>query len=176
MEEQGKKKEEKTVTITQKEYQQLLDAQKLASEYQDKWLRANADYENLQKRAAKEKSELFRLANEEAVMDMVQVLDDFERALESANKSSDHKILSQGVEMIYKHLMNVLAQKGLKRIESIGRKFDPATQEAIETDPSDKPEGTVVEELQKGYILSDRVIRPAKVKVAGKKEETKKGW
>lgn len=176
MEEQGRKKEEKTVTITQKEYQQLLDAQKLASEYQDKWLRANADYENLQKRAAKEKSELFRLANEEAVMDMVQVLDDFERALESANKSSDHKILSQGVEMIYKHLMNVLAQKGLKRIESIGRKFDPATQEAIETVPSDKPEGTVIEELQKGYILSDRVIRPAKVKVAGKKEETKKGW
>ena len=169
------KAQENKVTITQKEYQQLKEAQKLASECQDKWLRSNADYENLQKRMTKEKSELFRIANEEAVLDMVGVLDDFERALDSANKSSDHKILSQGVEMIYKHLLNVLSEKGLKRIESVGKKFDPSIHEAVESIKSDKPEGTVVEELQKGYMLNDKVIRPAKVKVA-RKEEIKGGW
>ena len=170
-----KTKKEKNITLTEEEYNQLKEKERLASEYNEKWLRANADYENLCKRIAKEKSETFKIVNEEVVMEMVAILDDFERALESANKSSDHKILSQGVDMIYKHLMNILTEKGLNRIKSVGEKFDPIKHEAVELVESDKPEDTVVEELQKGYMLNDRVIRPAKVKVAKKRtQETKK--
>jgi len=130
----------------------------------DRYMRTLADFENYRKRADREKTEFFKYALGEVLRDLIPVLDNFDRALEHAGEGDDfHK----GVALIYKQMWDVLKRHGLRPIEQSGVPFDPKIHEAVvrEENPS-VPSHTVVAILQKGYFLHDRLLRPAKVKVA----------
>jgi len=172
-----KRKEEKKekaiskaeITISLQEYQQLAECSREKQEYFDKLLRLHAEFENFKKRGIKEKQQFVKFANEGLIYELINILDNFERAFDSANKMNDFKSLHQGVEMILKQIHQLLEKNGVKKIECLGKAFDPTHQEAIAHIETDKdPENTVVEEVQKGYLLEDKLIRPAVVKVAKK--------
>jgi molecular chaperone GrpE len=126
--------------------------------------RVQADFENYKKRIEREKSEFAKFACDSVVLDLLSVLDNFELVLSNKDRPSD---FIKGVDLIYSELFTLLENKGLKRMETLGKKFDPYYHEAL---MQDKKEGTapgiVIEEFQKGYMLCDRVIRFAKVKIS----------
>lgn len=142
-------------------------------DYQDVALRLQAEFDNFRKRSAKERQEFIKYANEGLILELVGILDNFERSIKAADQKEDFKLLHQGVDMISKQLHKLLQEKGLKRIECVGEKFDPVRHEAIEVVESDDAtkEAEVLEELQAGYMLNDHVLRPAMVKVAKPKQE-----
>ncbi len=125
-----------------------------------------ADFENYKKRVEKEKKEFTQFASQELVKNILPLLDSFQLAL--AN-DKDNEEFKKGVELIYSQLWQILEAEGLEPIEALGKQFDPFLHEALMQEASDKPEGIVLEELQRGYMLKDNVIRPAKVKIAKKK-------
>jgi molecular chaperone GrpE len=133
----------------------------------DQYLRKAAEFENFRKRMNREKQELVDFANQNLLLDLIQVIDDFERAIKSAETSKDFTSFYEGISMIEKRLSSQLEIKwGLKRFDSAGEVFDPNRHEAIMMEKSaDIPEPVVQEDFIKGYTLKDRVIRSAKVKV-----------
>ena len=132
--------------------------------YQNKLQRLQADFVNYRKRVKKEKAGLSLEAKIELINELLPVIDNFERALASEDESSN---LREGVEMIYKQLMNTLKQEGLEVIPTVDEEFDHTYHEAImQVEDTDKDSGIIIEELQKGYMLEGKVIRPAMVKVA----------
>lgn len=133
-------------------------------ELRDRVLRTMADYENFRKRAEREKQDFFRYALAGTMKDLLPVLDNFERALEHSEEDDDfHK----GVSLIYKQLAEALQKAGLRAITEANVKFDPNIHEAVvREENSSVPSHTVVDVLQKGYFLNDRLLRPALVKVA----------
>jgi molecular chaperone GrpE len=137
-------------------------------ELHDKYVRSCADFENIRKRLEKEKYDTIKFANEEIIGELLNVLDDLERTVALAdNKQADLATFLKGVEMVLAHLYEMLKRYGIKPIETDGKIFDPHFHEALmQAENNDLPEHTIVEELQKGYVLNDRVIRTAKVKVA----------
>lgn len=138
----------------------------------DKLLRLQAEFENYRKRLEKEKFEFLKFANEGIIKELVKVVDNFERAVNSTSGTQDFKVLHQGVEMILKQIQDVLKERGLNKIEAVGTLFDPLKHEAIaEVITEEHPDHLVVEELQKGYMLNGRVIRPASVRVAKRPEK-----
>lgn len=160
------------MAITVEEYQRLTENAKSTQEYLDKLLRQHAEFENLKKRIVKEKQQFLKYANEGLISELINILDNFERAFDSANKMTDFKSLHQGVEMILKQIHQLLEKNGVKKIECLEKTFNPIQQEAIAHIETDKyPENTVIEEVQKGYLIEDRLIRPAVVKVSKKPEK-----
>ncbi len=146
-----------------------------ADEYLDKMLRMQADYENRRKRQDREKVDFLRFANENLIVDLLNVMDDFERAIDSAKNSNDAKALLQGIEMVRNHFKGIMEENGLKIIDPAGQPFDPEKQEAVEhVEDAIHPENTVLEVMRKGYELNGKVLRPAAVKVSKKKEEENK--
>jgi molecular chaperone GrpE len=152
----------------------LAEQEKLAAEYLDLLKRKQADFENFRKRSQKEIDEYKRYATTEVVLDVLNLIDNFERAVESARSSKEFDALLEGVLIIKKQFRNLLEKKyGVKNIEAVGKEFDPNLHDAVmvaETGEYDKD--TVIEDLQKGYVMHDRVIRPSKVKVAKAAEST----
>lgn len=147
----------------------LDEQQKLADKRLEKIKYLQADFDNYRKQFDKEKARITELANENLIKDLLAVLDDFEAAVPAVcEKDKD------GVEMIYMKLYKILESSGLKEINS-GEKFDPRFHEAMLREKSDKEDGTILESLQKGFMLKSKVIRPAKVKIASKKEEVRNG-
>jgi molecular chaperone GrpE len=139
------------------------------AELQDRLLRLGAEFENYRKRVQREREDLIKYAGELFILELLHIVDNFERAFQAADKTQDFKVLHQGVEMILKDVENFLKEKGVKKIVTVGSQFDPHKHEAIENVVcADKAEGMVVEELQTGYELNGKVIRPAKVKIAKK--------
>ena len=138
-----------------------------AADLKDKLLRKQADFENFRKRMMREREESSRYANASLLTDIIGLIDDFERAIRSAEESRDFAGFLQGVSMIEKQLVEMLESRwGLKRFSSLGDGFDPNKHEAVlrvEGPADSKP--TVVEDYQKGYYLHERVLRPARVKV-----------
>jgi molecular chaperone GrpE len=133
-------------------------------EYLDTLQRVKAEFDNYRKRVARDQRELAARANERVVGQLVPVLDDLERALEAAADHEEAK-LEEGVRLVHRALADALAREGLAEIPTDG-KFDPHTQEALLSQPSDAEEGTVIQVLQKGYTLGDRVLRPARVVIS----------
>ena len=162
--------EEKIVTLKESEYLKLKEESDKAKENWDRLLRLQADFENTRKRLEKEKQDFVKFANESIILELLNVLDDLERTVDLAqSKHQDLQAFLKGVEMILVHLYQMLKEQGLKPIEAEGKLFDPNLHEALmQAENKDVPEHTVVEELQKGYSLNDRVIRTAKVKVSKK--------
>ena len=160
------------LTLTRKEYDELKEDAELKDKYWERLLRAHADFENYKKRNEKERVDLHRYGNEGLITDLLSIVDDFDRALNSTNEHKDFETLVAGVKMIRGHLDDLLKKKGVVIIESVGSKFDPMKHEAIMYVESDEhPDHTVIEEVRRGYAIEDRVIRPAVVKVSKKKEE-----
>lgn len=165
----------KKIKIPEDELNALKEKAAKTDEYFDKLLRLQADFENYKKRLDREKVDFIKYANEGLILGLLNILDDFERAIDSAKNSNDSKTLLQGVEMIRQHFQEALEERGLTKIDPKGQPFDPEKHEAvmhIETD--EYPEDIVVEVLRKGYGLNDKILRPAVVKVAKKKSEEKK--
>jgi molecular chaperone GrpE len=130
----------------------------------DRWKRTAADFDNFRKRAARERAELITLANERLVKELLPILDDLERALVAATEHQE-AALEDGVRLVHQSLENLLARQGLQEIDAAGM-FDPHMHEALLSQPSDAAEGSVIDVVQKGYMLGDRVVRPARVVVA----------
>jgi len=131
-------------------------------------LRKQAEFENFRKRLLRDKEDSIRYGNSNLLLDLVTVMDDFERAIKSSEESKDFDSFHSGVEMIEKQMASLLERKyGLKRFESVGEVFDPEKHEAITMEDSVKHKKMVVmEDFQKGYLLHERVLRHSKVKVA----------
>jgi len=133
-------------------------------EYLDALQRLKAEFDNYRKRVARDQHELAARAHERLVRELVPVLDDLERALEAATEHEAAK-LEDGVRLVHRALAEALAKEGLAEIATDGA-FDPHTQEALLSQPSEAAEGTVIQVLQKGYTLGDRVLRPARVVIS----------
>jgi molecular chaperone GrpE len=139
----------------------------LAEEHRDRYLRAAAEFDNARKRAARERDEYTRYANESLLRELLPVLDNFERALQSARNETTAAAVTAGVELIQRELLRVLEKFGVTSFTSVGQPFDPERHEAIARVPAQgQPEGTVVDETARGYLLNGRVLRPAMVTVA----------
>jgi len=138
------------------------------STLKDQYLRKQADFENFRKRMTREKEDAVAYANKQLLLDLVTIIDDFERAIKSAEESKDFNAFHDGVVMIEKQFTGMLERKwGLKRFDSEGEEFDPQRHEAVTTEEvAEHEQSTVLEDYQKGYFLHDRVLRPAKVKVS----------
>lgn len=127
--------------------------------------RLQAEFENYKKRVEQEKKDFAKYACTDIIKELLPFLDAFELSLKN---TSNHEEFVKGVELIYSQLWEILEKKGVQRIEAEGNMFDPVEHEALMSEKSDKEENTVLEELQKGYRINERVLRPAKVKVAKK--------
>lgn len=138
-------------------------------EYYDKFLRAKAELENFRKRMQRERENMQDFAIIDIMRGLLPVLDDLDRALNAAQDNRHVRHFLKGVKLIESQLFKVLEEKGVKPIKCVGEKFDPNVHEALTVEAkSDKPDDTVVAELQRGYIYRDKVVRPAKVIVAKK--------
>ena len=127
--------------------------------------RTQAEFENYKKRVDKEKQEFVKYSKAELIQKLLPIIDTFEIALKN---NKDNEKFVKGMDMVYAQLISLLHSEGLKPIESLGKKLDPYLHEAMLKEKSEKDEGTVLEELQKGYMLNDKVLRHSKVKVSEK--------
>jgi len=147
---------------------QISDEAKLiaeATEWQNKYLRLYAEFDNFKRRTSKERLELLQIAGKDVITDLLTVLDDFERAQKSIETTTDVNAVKEGVTLVQHKLKGILNQKGLKEMESIGKDFDADLHEGITNIPAPTAnlKGKVIDELEKGYLLNDKVIRFAKV-------------
>ena len=158
---------EKVIVLKEEEFKKLQEEVSQAKECQGRMLRLQADFENARKRMEKQCQDFTKYANEEVILELLTILDDLERTTQLAeNKGANLEVFLKGIEMILSHLYEMLKVHAVRPIEVIGKPFDPLTSEALMQIESGLAENTVVEEMQKGYFLNDRVIRTSKVKVA----------
>ncbi len=146
-------------TYTEEEYQSKVN------ELNDKFLRLYSEFDNFRKRSLKEKIDMSRTASEDVIKDLLPVLDDFDRAIASMKDTDKVEAVKEGVELIYSKMKAIFTTKGVKEMKSIGENFDTDFHEAITSIPAPNEElkNKVVDEIQKGYLLHDKVIRFAKV-------------
>ena len=147
------------------------DLERLAREAvqaKDQHLRQLAEFENARKRLQREKEEFMKYAAEGVVRELLPVIDGLDQALVAVDKKSDPQAVAKGVHLIYRQLLGLLEKEGVKRIPTVGEKFDPHLHEAVgQVDaPKGTPEGRIMEEVHVGYTMHGRLIRPAMVKVA----------
>jgi molecular chaperone GrpE len=155
-------------TETRSVEERLAQAEAKAEERLDDLKRLAAEFDNYRKRTARDQTALVARAAERLVKELLPVLDDLERALVAADEHQEAK-LEEGVRLVHRSLADALRKEGLEEIATEGA-FDPHVHEALLSQPSDADEGAVIEVLQKGYRLGDRVLRPARVVVAAPKE------
>lgn len=167
-EEQIESEEAQELTAEEKLEKELETVKKLVEEQKDKYLRLSAEFDNYRKRTLKEKAELIKNGGEKAITSILPILDDLERALQNMQKAEDVKAIYDGVDLIYQKFLKELSHEGLKKMEPIGEDFDTDYHEAIALvpSPSEEQKGKVLDCVQTGYTLNDKVIRHAKVVVA----------
>ena len=162
--------ETNTIQISRSEHEELLRKADELAQLQDRLLRSAADFDNAKKRLTKEREEFLKFALEGMIYEILPVLDHFELALAHLD-AQDEKIKSMrdGFLLIQRQLFSILAGQGLKRVEALGKSFDPHMHEAVgHVVAHDQPEGTIVEEVTPGYQLNGKLLRPAKVKISTK--------
>jgi len=163
-EEQVEQQEETEQVAEEQQPQQESEPAESEPAQDDRLLRLAADFENFKKRAARERQEYVQLANERLIAELIPILDDLERALSSAEQHEEAQ-LEDGVRLVHRALAGLLERHGVSPIETEG-KFDPHVHEALLSQPSEAEEGSVIDVVQKGYRLGERVVRPARVVVA----------
>ena len=164
-EEKTDEKDRETEEDKDKAEEKPTDAEPEIEESDARYLRLMADFQNYKKRVEKEKKDLYSYANEKIIIELLSVLDNFERALEQETEGDGFK---EGMEMIFKQLGDVLEKSGLAEIAALGEDFDPNFHNAVMTEETEEYEsGKVSGVMQKGYTLNGKVIRPSMVKVAG---------
>jgi molecular chaperone GrpE len=145
---------------------ELNELRKQAEDNLERFLRTQADFDNFRRRSRQEKEDFAKYASSKLVEQLLPVLDNFERAIAASKDSRDLDSLLKGIEMTQRQLGQVLEQEGLKPMEVAGELFNPEFHQAImQVDSDEHEEGTIIEELQKGYVFKDKVLRPAMVKV-----------
>ena len=146
-----------------------------AKEAHDRFLRVSAEFENYKKRSAREMDEFRKFANESLIREMLTVVDNLERALNSSNNDNQaNSHIAEGVDMTLKEILKVFGKFNVKPIEALGKPFDPNFhQAAMREETNERPENTVLNELEKGYMIHDRLLRPAMVVVSMPKVNTK---
>jgi molecular chaperone GrpE len=164
-----------TVTTTEQGTQtpqQEIDALKAERDgLYDRLLRKQAEFDNYKKRVDREKSEFMQFASADLMKELLNALDSYELALKNAATQKGGESMLRGFELIHKQIQDTLSRFGLKAIEAKGKTFDPNFHQAVATQPTDEvEENTVIEEMRKGYQLNGRLLRPAMVSVAAKKE------
>lgn len=166
-------KEEQEAKVEEEEPENALEeALKEAAANRDRWIRAVADLENYKKRAIQERSKILKYKNEEILKDLTVVMDNMDRALSYCEKTGTSDPLAEGVHMISGMLKSIIERYGVKEIKAIDEPFDPHLHEAVARVPAESHRNnTVVEELEKGYMYQDRLLRPSKVVVAMSSEE-----
>ena len=165
--ENATEKEEVPVTEEEKLAQELEAANKQIEEQKDKYLRLSAEFDNYRKRTMKEKAELILNGGEKSISSILPIVDDFERALKNMETATDVAAVREGVELIYNKFMTVLGQNGVKVIETQGKTLDTDYHEAIAVIPAPEEglKGKILDCVQTGYTLNEKVIRHAKVVV-----------
>ena len=156
------------LTVEEQLANMLAEAQQMVNEERDKYLRLAAEFDNYRKRTLKEKAELIKNGGEKTLTAILPVLDDFERALKNMEATEATQAMKEGVELIFTKFNKVLAQEGLQKIETEDKNFDVDYHEAIALipAPSEELKGKILDCVQTGYMLNDKVIRHAKVAVA----------
>jgi len=153
------------------EAERTVNYREQVNNFKDKYLRKAAEFENYKRRMDSELSSFYKYASESIITELLPVLDDFDRVLNSWDKEHDADNFKKGVDLIYEKLMKVLAKQGLKEMDSKGRKFDVNLHDALLQTPSEEAEPeTVLDVVEKGYYLKDKVIRHAKVIVSSEPE------
>ncbi len=144
-----------------------------AKETYDRFLRVSAEFENYKKRSAREMSEFKKFANESLIKELLLVVDNMERAINSSkDEGNSNNGLVEGIDMTLKELLKIFEKFGVKQVESMGKPFDPNFHQAVMQQENDEhPNNTVINELQKGYIINERLLRPAMVVVSMAKEK-----
>lgn len=156
--------EAESVTVALAEWDEL---KRQVEENQNRYLRAQADFDNFSRRTRQEREELVKYASAKLVEALLPALDNLERAIQSSKQNADLESLSKGVEMVFRQMEQTMAQEGLEAIEAVGHSFDPELHQAVMQEDAEGIEaGIVLEELQKGYKLKDKVLRPSMVKVS----------
>ncbi len=156
--------------LTAEQLVELLDKAAKGAQYQEQWLRVAADLDNYKKRAARERQDAIKFANESLLEKFIPILDNFEMALAAANAAGTSvESLRSGVQMIAQQLKGAMCDAGLQEIEAAGQPFDPNLHEAIsQQETAETPEGHVMLQVRRGYRLRERLLRPASVIVAKK--------
>lgn len=147
---------------------EMEELRKQAEDNYQRYLRAQADFDNFRRRTRLEKEESAKYASLKLIEQLLPIVDNFERAMSTSKDNKDFDALIKGIEMTFRQLDGVLTGEGLKAIDSVGQPFNPEVHQAImQVKSEEHEEGIVVEEVMKGYMLKDKVIRPAMVKVSG---------
>jgi molecular chaperone GrpE len=172
------KEKEKEITSLEEKFTEAENVAKKNEQYYketlEKFIRLQAEFDNYKKRQEKRQKEYIEYANQDLLNNLLTVVDNLERALESTKKEKNVKAISHGLKNILKEFHNVLNKEGVKPIESVNKKFDPYKHEAVMKEETDKhSEDIVTEEFRKGYTIKSRILRPAMVKVAVSIKEKK---
>ena len=157
--------DEKILQVKADEYQKIVEE---AAAYKDKFVRLFAEFDNARKRHERERAELIKYAHEEVIVELLGIVDDLDRSIEAVKKKvgADDPLV-KGIDMVANRMHELLKKYDVKPMDVVGKVFDPHSHEVLmQIESVDHPDGTVVQEFQKGYTLGDRVVRTAKVKVA----------
>ena len=169
----SKKDSDKTTDKTIDSSKNVKSVEEELKETYDRFLRVSAEFENYKKRSAREMSEFKKFANESLIKELLLVVDNMERAINSSkDEGNSNNGLIEGIDMTLKELLKIFEEFGVKQVESLGKPFDPNFHQAVMQEETDEhPHNTVINELQKGYIINERLLRPATVVVSMSKEK-----
>lgn len=168
---EGRRKQERLKQEIEVLRKELQEAKGEAEQLRDRWMRAVAELENFKKRSARDREELLRQAQERVMREFLPVLDNLQRALAHANNTEGTEGLLEGIQMIERQFISALERLGVTPMEVLHQAFDPGKHEAMMQVESEEHEpNTVVQELEKGYLWQDRLLRPAKVAVSKRKQ------
>ena len=163
------------VTLSAEDYKALQGQADKAAENWDRLVRLNAEFDNYKKRAARDRTEAIKYANETLLETLIPTLDNFEMAMMAVDSATAETIdsLKQGITMVHKQLRDAIKEAGMEEIDASAQTFDPAWHEAVSQQETDEvPEGQVLQQIRKGYKLKDRLVRPANVVVAKAKSDS----
>jgi molecular chaperone GrpE len=149
---------------------EMSELEQKAKDSHDQMLRMKADFENSKKRLEREKQESAKYANEKLLAEILPIMDNLDRALASLNEGHDPEKVAEGLKLAQQEMHDVLEEHGVERVKSVGAAFDPRFHEAVGVvEAPDEEEGTVMDEVQRGYLLNGRLIRPSRVRIAQNK-------
>ena len=161
------KKKKVMVKISDDELKGLTQKAAERDEYHNKWLNVHAEYENTRRRMEKEKFDYRKFANEDIIAQLFPIVDNFDMALLAMDTAKDKEAIMDGIKLVQKEFHKVLEERGVEKIETKGKEFDPNFHEAVCAEPTTEyPDGMILEEIRTGYTLNGRLLRPAQVKVA----------
>jgi molecular chaperone GrpE len=154
----------------------LADARAEAAKMKEQWIRTAADFDNFRKRVRRELEDNRKAGREELLKDLLPVFDNLERAIQSAQRAQDVKALAEGLQMVLRQFTDTLGRSGIQKVPTMGKEFDPSVHEAIQQVETDEhAAGTIVAEVQPGYLQGDRLVRAAMVVVAKPKPKEDEG-